>query len=213
MQTSLIRIFLYREAKCEAMSDDEEIKTKNLLRGIKSILKRRKYKIASEERFENYIDIQCVLDTDESQEILARISLEDKVGVAVLREYVKKLEDIEAEKGKENIKGLLVASNRFTHYARRESKEKNIWIITSKDPRFDIFTHELVPEHVICPDEELKDLLLKFNLERRQLPKILISDPAVKAIGAKPGQVVKIFRESAISSETIAYRLVVSRAN
>ena len=58
MQTSLIRIFLYREAKCEAMSDDEEIKTKNLLRGIKSILKRRKYKIASEERFENYIDIQ-----------------------------------------------------------------------------------------------------------------------------------------------------------
>ncbi|MHA1557848.1 MAG: DNA-directed RNA polymerase subunit H [Candidatus Heimdallarchaeota archaeon] len=85
-------------------------------------------------------------------------------------------------------------------------------MITSKDPRFDIFTHELVPEHVICPEEELKDLLIKYNIQRRQLPKILISDPAVKAIGAKPGQVVKIFRESDISGESIAYRLVVSRA-
>ncbi|MHA1155373.1 MAG: DNA-directed RNA polymerase subunit H [Candidatus Heimdallarchaeota archaeon] len=85
-------------------------------------------------------------------------------------------------------------------------------MITSKDPRFDIFTHELVPEHVICPEEELKDLLIKYNIQRRQLPKILISDPAVKAIGAKPGQVVKIFRESSISGESIAYRLVVSRA-
>jgi len=194
------------------MSADEEIKIKNLLKGIKSILKRRKYKIASEERFDSYIDILCELETDASQEIFARISLDDKVGVAVLREYVKKLEEIETDKGEENIKGLLVASNRFTHYARRESKEKNIWIITSKDPRFDIFTHELVPEHVICPEEELKDLLIKYNIQRRQLPKILISDPAVKAIGAKPGQVVKIFRESDISGESIAYRLVVSRA-
>lgn len=195
------------------MSVDEEVKTKNLLKGIKSILKRRKYKIASEERFEHYIDIQCELEADASQEMFARISLEDKVGVAVLRDYVKKLEDVEADKGEENVKGLLVASNRFTHYARRESKEKNIWIITSKDPRFDIFTHGLVPEHVICPDEELKDLLAKYSLQRRQLPKILISDPAIKAVGAKPGQVVKIFRESAISGESIAYRLVVRRAS
>ncbi|MHA1461537.1 MAG: hypothetical protein ACTSQ0_00455, partial [Candidatus Heimdallarchaeota archaeon] len=91
------------------MSADEEIKIKNLLKGIKSILKRRKYKIASEERFDSYIDIQCELETDASQEIFARISLDDKVGVAVLREYVKKLEEIETDKGEENIKGLLVA--------------------------------------------------------------------------------------------------------
>ena len=42
--------------------------------------------------------------------------------------------------------------------------------------------------------------------------KILISDPAVKAIGAKPGQVVKIFRESKIAGKTTAYRLVVRKA-
>jgi len=193
------------------MSANEDIQTENLLRGIKSILKRRKYKVAKEDRFENYIDLLCVSELDSKKEIIARISLEEKVGVAVLREYVKLLEEKEEEKGEENISGLLVASNRFTHYARREAREKGIWIITSKDPRFDIFTHELVPEHVICPEDELKELLLKYRIKRRHLPKILASDPAVKAVGAKPGQVVKIFRSGDVAGETIAYRLVIKR--
>ncbi|NHJ31791.1 MAG: DNA-directed RNA polymerase subunit H [Asgard group archaeon] len=145
--------------------------------------------------------------------MFASISLEEKVGVSVLRDYFKRLGQREEEKGEENVKGLLVASNRFTHYARREAKEKNIWIITSKDPRFDIFTHDLVPEHIICPEDELQELLEKFSIKRRHLPKILASDPAVKAVGAKPGQVVKIFRSSEVAGESIAYRLVVRRSN
>ncbi len=194
------------------MSTDEEIKTNNLLKGIKSILKRRDFVVVKEDRFEDYIDLICESEKDKTDEMYARISLEEKVGVSVLREYFKSLEVREEEKGKDNVKGLLVASNRFTHYARREAKEKNIWIITSKDPRFDIFTHNLVPEHIICPEEELKELLEKYSIKRKHLPKILISDPAVKAIGAKPGQVVKIFRESNIAGKTIAYRLVVRKA-
>lgn len=193
------------------MSIDEEVRIKNLLRGIKSILKRRLFKITTEERFENYIDLFCELEEDASQVMFARISLEDKVGVSVLREYFKKLEEQQEEKGKDNVKGLLVASNRFTHYARREAKEAGIWIITSKDPRFDIFTHDLVPVHEICTPEEVAELLTRYNIKRRQLPKILSSDPAVKAIGAKPGQVVKIFRDSQIAGATIAYRLVIVR--
>ncbi|NHJ47853.1 MAG: DNA-directed RNA polymerase subunit H [Asgard group archaeon] len=195
------------------MSASREIRIKNLLRGVKSILKRRKHKVVKEEEFEQYIDLICENETDSTKEIFARISLEDKVGVSVLREYFKKLDERKEENGEDNVKGLLVAFNRFTHYARREAKENNIWIITSKDPRFDIFTHDLVPEHVICPEDELKGLLEKFNIKRRHLPKILASDPAVKEIGAKPGQVVKIFRESEIAGESIAYRLVVIRAS
>jgi DNA-directed RNA polymerase subunit H len=194
------------------MSTIDEISIKNLLRGIKSILHRRKYKVASEETFEKYIDLHCELEENPKEKIFARISLSDKVGVAILREYVKELEKKQEDKADdEEINGLLVASNRFTHYARREAKQNNIWIITSKDPRFDIFTHELVPVHEICPQNELKNLLEKYNLEKSQLPKILLNDPAVKAIGAKPGQVVKIYRDSAVSGESIAYRLVIRR--
>jgi DNA-directed RNA polymerase subunit H len=195
------------------MSENQDVKIRNLLKGIKSILKRRKFKVVKEDQFENYIDLYCKSEEDTTKEMFARISLEDKVGVSVLRDYFKKLDERKEEKGEDNVNGLLVASNRFTHYARREAKENNIWIITSKDPRFDIFTHDLVPEHIICPDDELKTLLDKFNIQRRHLPKILASDPAVKAIGAKPGQVVKIFRESSVAGESVAYRLVVRRAS
>ncbi|MHA1308269.1 MAG: DNA-directed RNA polymerase subunit RpoH/Rpb5 C-terminal domain-containing protein [Candidatus Heimdallarchaeota archaeon] len=230
------------------MSIDEEVKIKNLLRGIKSILKRRLYKVVKEDTFEQYIDLSCELEEDATSEMFARISLEDKVGVAVLREYSKKLDELHIEKFQKYIgegievkiedetkkytwekiqeeildekthpekiekiktkaynelKGLLVAANRFTHYARREAKEAGIWIITSKDPRFDIFTHDLVPVHEICTPEESAELLEKYNIKRRQLPKILI--------GAKPGQIVKIFRESEIAGEILAYRLVIVR--
>jgi DNA-directed RNA polymerase subunit H len=195
------------------MSTEEEIIIKNLMKGIKSILIRRGFKVIKEESFENYVDMICELEKDPTKEMFASISLEEKVGVSVLRDYVKRFEQRVEEKGEENVKGLLVASNRFTHYARREAKENNIWIITSKDPRFDIFTHDLVPEHVICPEEELKSLLEKFNIKRRHLPKILASDPAVKAVGAKPGQVVKIFRSSDVAGQSIAYRLVVRRTS
>ncbi len=195
------------------MSENLDVKTRNLLKGIISILKRRKFKVLKEDHFENYIDLYCESEEDSTQEMFTRISLEDKVGVSVLRDYFKKLDDRKEEKGEDNVKGLLVASNRFTHYARREAKENNIWIITSKDPRFDIFTHDLVPEHIICPDDELNALLKKYNIQRRHLPKILANDPAVKAIGAKPGQVVKIYRNSNVAGESIAYRLVVRKTS
>jgi len=195
------------------MSENTDLKVKNLIVGIKAILKRRKYKIVKEEHFENYIDMECVSELDPVKEIHARISLEEKVGVSILRDYFKKLDERKEEKGEDNVSGLLVAANRFTHYARREAKERDIWVITSKDPRFDIFTHELVPEHVICPEEELKELFAKYKIKRKHLPKILVSDPAIKAIGARPGQVVKIYRKSEIAGESIAYRLVVQKSN
>ena len=41
------------------------------------------------------------------------------------------------------------------------------------------------------------------------MPQIKSTDPAVKAIGAKPGDMLKIIRKSATAGEHIAYRYVV----
>ena len=61
---------------------------------------------------------------------------------------------------------------------------------------FNILNHELVPEHTILNKEEEKEILEKFNIRPENLPKIMISDPVVKAIGAKEGDVLKIVRKS-----------------
>ena len=69
--------------------------------------------------------------------------------------------------------------------------------------------HVLVPEHTILSEEESQKLFKKYNIRPDQLPKILHTDPAVIAIGAKPGQIIKIVRISQTARQAIAYRFVI----
>ena len=70
--------------------------------------------------------------------------------------------------------------------------------------------HVLVPEHRILSEEEKKALLDKYKISLNQLPMILSSDPMVKQIGAKVGDVIEIKRKSPTAGEALYYRLVVS---
>ncbi len=77
------------------------------------------------------------------------------------------------------------------------------------DPEI-ILSHEWVPKHEILKDKEVEKLLKKYKLESKmQLPKILASDPVVKAIGAKKGDVLKITRKSMTAGEAVYYRVVI----
>lgn len=69
--------------------------------------------------------------------------------------------------------------------------------------------HNLVPKFRILSDEEKEELLKKFKINENQLPKILESDPVVKRIDAKPGNVLEIVRKSEVAGESTYYRLVV----
>jgi len=69
--------------------------------------------------------------------------------------------------------------------------------------------HELVPEHIILSEKEIQDLLKKYDITPDQLPKLLHTDPAAIACGAKPGNILKIIRKSHTAKEAIVYRLVI----
>ncbi|MFQ5836437.1 MAG: DNA-directed RNA polymerase subunit H [Candidatus Bathyarchaeia archaeon] len=75
-------------------------------------------------------------------------------------------------------------------------------------PSFNIFKHELVPKHEILPPEKAKELLDKYRAKPHQLPQIKASDIAVIAIGAKPGDVLKITRNSVTAGKYVSYRYV-----
>lgn len=75
-----------------------------------------------------------------------------------------------------------------------------------------ILEHELVPKHEVLSTEEKIELCKRLNIEPWQLPWISSDDPVVRAIGAKPGDVIRIYRKSPTAGISIAYRFVVVRS-
>lgn len=75
--------------------------------------------------------------------------------------------------------------------------------------KVNILEHELVPQHILLNKEDAVKLLKRMGISRRQLPWLLASDPAAKAIGAKPGDVVMIVRKSPTAGVSVAFRIVV----
>lgn len=69
-------------------------------------------------------------------------------------------------------------------------------------------SHDLVPEMAVLPGAEKERVLKKFGIAENQLPKILASDPAVVALKANSGDVLKIHREDP-SGKYLCYKLVV----
>lgn len=74
--------------------------------------------------------------------------------------------------------------------------------------KVDILQHDLVPEHTILEPEEVDVVLDELNVRIDQIPKILPTDPVVKAIDAKLGDVLKITRKSMTAGVFTAYRVV-----
>ena len=75
----------------------------------------------------------------------------------------------------------------------------------------DISLHELVPKHEILTKLEKKELLERLGANDRQLPRILISDPALANMEAKPGDVIRIIRKSQTAGFSTYYRIVVAK--
>ena len=72
-----------------------------------------------------------------------------------------------------------------------------------------ILEHELVPKHEVLSSEEAEEILRKYRVSPQQLPQILNTDPAVRELGAKPGDIIRIIRKSPTAGETVYYRVVV----
>lgn len=75
---------------------------------------------------------------------------------------------------------------------------------------FDITTHMLVPKHTKLSDKEKADMMAKYNVTFNQLPKIMITDPAIAHLQIKDGDIIKIVRQSPTAGESIFFRGVIN---
>jgi len=67
----------------------------------------------------------------------------------------------------------------------------------------------LVPKHEVLAPEEAEKLLETYNVTHELLPKIKLSDPAIKGLNAKVGDIIKITRNEPKIGKNFYYRVVV----
>lgn len=79
-----------------------------------------------------------------------------------------------------------------------------------KQTSFDVAQHVLVPKHVKLTEKEKKEVLAQFNVSIHQLPRILITDPALRRLDVKLGDVIKVVKKSPTAGEVVYYRGVIS---
>ena len=77
-----------------------------------------------------------------------------------------------------------------------------------KKPKFKVDKHILTPKHIKISEREKTQLLEKYHVTSKELPKILKTDSAIKELDSKPGDVIKIIRKSPTAGESFFYRVV-----
>ena len=167
------------------------------------LIKLRKYKLVEKEKFEGAYAYIIDIPQDKEHAIVWCILGEATVGIAAMNTLYKIMKEKELERA------IVITEGRYTHAVKLGAKKKNVELLPKSFPVFDIFEHALVPFHEILSEKEKNQLLAQFKVQPYQMPQIRSGDPAVKAIGAQPGNVLKITRKSTTAGEHVTYRYVV----
>jgi DNA-directed RNA polymerase subunit H len=167
------------------------------------LIKLRKYKLIEKEKFEGAYAYIIDIPQDKEKAIVWCILGEATVGIAAMNTLYKVMKEKDLDRA------IVVTEGRYTHAVKLGAKKKKVELLPKSFPVFDIFEHALVPFHEIQTEKEKNALLAQFKVKPYQMPQIKSGDPAVKAIGAKPGDVLKITRKSTTAGEHITYRYVV----
>jgi DNA-directed RNA polymerase subunit H len=75
----------------------------------------------------------------------------------------------------------------------------------------DIRDHEDVPEHRKMEEDEIEEVLERYDADKEDLPKIERTDAALKQMDVEVGDVIEIKRGSPTAGETTYYRQVIER--
>ncbi len=167
------------------------------------IIKLRKYKLVKKEKIKDVTSYLVRITKEKQKAVIWCIPEEGTVGIAVVKSLHKALEQKNIERG------IIITSGKYTHAARVQAKKTNIELLPKIFPSFNIFKHQLVPKQEILTPKERDQILTHYRVKPYQLPQIKASDPAVNALGAKPGDMLRIIRKSPTAGTHIAYRYVV----
>ncbi len=146
-----------------------------------------------------------LIGTTEDEKIIVKVLTGEKsIGVSEIRALVKRAE-------KEKVTEThLVSDSALTPQAKKMVAEHAIRYLSIKNVLIDLLQHNLVPKHEILSEEDKEKLLDELKIDIDQLPKVRRTDPIIKLLNGKAGDVVRIQRRSPTAGTSTYYRLVVA---
>jgi DNA-directed RNA polymerase I, II, and III subunit RPABC1 len=72
-----------------------------------------------------------------------------------------------------------------------------------------ILEHDLQPKFRLLNKKEVEEYFASFQNKKREMPRILDSDPVSRYFGAKNGDIIEIIRPSVTTIDAITFRIVV----
>ncbi|OWA49920.1 DNA-directed RNA polymerases I, II, and III subunit RPABC1 [Hypsibius exemplaris] len=212
------------------MSSEDEQETYRLWRARKTVLQMchdRGYLVAQHELDQSLEEFGDTFGTTPSEKRPARTDLlilvqhandpteqmlvfwpEDmKVGIKTIKTYFQQMQEQSVTRA------IIVIRQGMTPSAKTSLSDMAPKYImehfTEAELMFNVTEHELVPKHVLLTPEEKQELLSRYKLKENQLPRMQRGDPVARYFGLKPGQVVKIIRNSETAGRYVTYRAVI----
>ena len=103
------------------------------------------------------------------------------------------------EKGKQIV--MSATNNKFTE------------IFIEDEFMLNLLEHESSPKYEVLTIQEADEIKESYKMSKRQTPKMYDTDQAARHLYLKRGQLVRIIRNSEMTGESIAYRLVIHRGS
>lgn len=149
-------------------------------------------------------------DNNKNVYIHFNINSSKNLGKNDLKTIVK---NIQEETQDPNVLIILILKKKKNSAVKKEllnEEYNNTELFTSKELSFNISKHVLVPKHIKLSKEEGQKILENFNVTKKQMPKILATDPMARYLGLKLGDICKIIRNSSQIGNSNYYRIVVN---
>lgn len=163
----------------------------------------------------NNDQMDMLLENDDEKKIYIRYNLGNKINESVILNFVEDLFYLSETLKKTDTLFIITKeelNDPIKNILKRiwEKEKINIVIESITRLQFNILKHNLVPNHRIIKENELKNIMIKYNiLSLEHLPEINRFDPVAKLIGIKPTEVCEIKRPSKNAIESNYYRVCV----
>ena len=110
---------------------------------------------------------------------------------------------------KDNYKVLIIKDINKKAHQHILGNHANTEIFKEEELMINLIDIDLVPKYIILTPEETKSFFQKYKCTKKEMPKILVNDPAARYYNMKIGNICRIIRPSGSSGLASSYRLVV----